>query len=353
MKVLSFLAIVVASTIAACSDASQCEDWTENPIKWWNTVTTKQIVECLEFGADPNAVDKDGNTPLHHAALFNENSRVIQVLINFGADPNSINNFGSTPLHRAARLNKNPEVIQVLINNSSDVNARDSDGSTPLHNAASRTTRLDDADWPETNPEIIQTLINAGADPNAIDKNGSTPLHQAASNVAIRVLINAGADPNARDNFDSTPLHRVLSSFGNTGFQTLIDAGVSPTDVATLKNKMMMMVQSLINFGADPNAITNFGSTPLHYAIYTTPETVQILIDAGADPNVKDSFDSTLLHDAAQHIKNPEIIQTLINAGADVEATDQHGHTPFYYAKENTALFDTPAYWALNNAQYQ
>ena len=54
----------------------------------------------------------------------------ITTKISNGADVNARNEFGSTPLIWAIKNNENPAVIEVLLNAGADVNAKDKDGST-------------------------------------------------------------------------------------------------------------------------------------------------------------------------------------------------------------------------------
>ena len=43
----------------------------------------------------------------------------------------------------------------------------------------------------------------------------------------------------------------------------------------------------------------------------------------------------------------------LLDAGADATAVNEDGETPFDLAKDNEALVDTDAYWALNDARFE
>ena len=131
--------------------------------------TASEVKAALSAGADPGARDEHGYTPLHSAALGNDNSSAIRALIEAGADPGARDKYGNTPLHIALAVNDNPSVIAALIEGGADPTARDDDGYTPLHLAAI---------WND-NPAVITALIEAGADPGARDDAGKTPFDYA------------------------------------------------------------------------------------------------------------------------------------------------------------------------------
>ena len=73
-------------------------------------------------------------TPLHKAAMcVMNNPDIINALIQAGADVNAKDEEGETPLHGAADENTNPDIIIALVQAGANINAQDRLlGSTPL-----------------------------------------------------------------------------------------------------------------------------------------------------------------------------------------------------------------------------
>jgi ankyrin repeat protein len=98
-------------------------------------------------------------------------------------------------------------------------------------------------------------------------------------------------------------------------------------------------VRALLALGADVRpASKNGGFTALHSAIaddegLVTKDIVRMLLDAGADPNARSASGGTPLHTAA-FTGNIPVIDMLLAAGASPDAADDKGKTPLDVARE-------------------
>jgi Ankyrin repeats (many copies)/Ankyrin repeat len=65
---------------------------------FWNPAAQAATIVCLvESGADPNAINMDGATPLHKA-VRTRSAIAVRTLLDCGADPRQKNKSGSTPM---------------------------------------------------------------------------------------------------------------------------------------------------------------------------------------------------------------------------------------------------------------
>lgn len=90
----------------------------------------------------------DGNgTALHAAAYTNQSPAIIVALLEAGADLEARNLLGRTPLHSAADGDF-PAIVAALLDAGAEVNPTDRFGRTPLDRAR--------------HPDIIALLLEAG-----------------------------------------------------------------------------------------------------------------------------------------------------------------------------------------------
>lgn len=93
-----------------------------------------EVNRLRERGADPNAVDNEGWTPLHRAVLEGH-IEICGALLAKGADVGATRFDGETALHHAAEYGRTQEA-EVLLAQGAEVESRDDEGNTPLHHAA-------------------------------------------------------------------------------------------------------------------------------------------------------------------------------------------------------------------------
>jgi ankyrin repeat protein len=85
----------------------------------------------LDKGADIEAKDKDGWTPLLYAAVTMHEA-IVRMLLDKGADVEAKNEDGRTPLLYAAERG-HEAVVRMLLDKGADIKAKDKDGWTPKH----------------------------------------------------------------------------------------------------------------------------------------------------------------------------------------------------------------------------
>ncbi|MBY0353600.1 ankyrin repeat domain-containing protein [Candidatus Babeliales bacterium] len=126
---------------------------------------TEMVKILLDAGASPEALTREGLTPLHYAA----NCAIMQLLLDRHVNIEAVDKHGKTPLHCAA-LRGRVECLQLLLNNNANPNVLTTLQQTPLHFAAAR----------KDGAECVTKLLAAGADKDLQDFSGKTTFEIAA-----------------------------------------------------------------------------------------------------------------------------------------------------------------------------
>ena len=309
----------------------------------------KNVKKHIDAGANVNAKDNSGNTPIHlHLHPYHGNApdkAIVKILLENGADINAKTQNGFTPLDVAIlierRKNLNNEISDLLRSQGAKSGAE-----TSLVVAAS----LGDV-------QSIKKLLKAGADIN------ETLLHLTAFygyKNATELLLARGANINATDDQGRTPLFEAVRSRKKDIVEILIANGADlNTDTGlhglawaysypdwseeeqkqekVRRSKKIEIAKYLILKRADVNRKNNKGYNALHVAAESGHEEMALLlIESGAKINGNNKSNQTPLHKAAFEGRD-KIVNILIQNGADVNPAVQssgsfNGMTPLDFA---------------------
>ena len=236
----------------------------------------------LAMGANPNAKIKYGKTVLSAAVELSsfKNDKFINLLIKNGADVNALDSNGNTPLINAG---SSAIIARLLLENGADVNARDSNGNTAL--ILSRYA------------SHAEVLLNYGADINAVNKKGENALfyflgdnHKGKKTLdksrMVQCLIENGINLQQSGNNIMTLL--INQDLDLASYIAVIDAtkdleikdenGMTPL-LHAAKWDNTAYLESLITNGADLSATDNNGNNlEWHAKQNKNPEHVLALI---------------------------------------------------------------------------
>ncbi|KAL7299436.1 hypothetical protein TKK_0007679 [Trichogramma kaykai] len=232
-------------------------------------------VVCRDEAMPVDARNNAGRTALH-LAVGNNKTRLGDFLLRRGADPNAVDREGRTPLHAMCKNSGRFETMAMFFRVNDDmqrevlIDVQDNSGDTPLHVALAH--NYEDA---------VKLLLKRGADPNVANAKGLTALHIICQGKPITIegttkvipykgetffklihdnSLHAVRTINARDELGNTPLHYAVKSGNKKLIQLLLRRG-----------------------GADPNATNAEGLAPVEiiYGNHSDDGMVDLLFKIG------------------------------------------------------------------------
>jgi hypothetical protein len=262
-------------------------------------------------GADINAIDGLGNTPLMVASR-NDRTDVALYLLDKGADPN-VEEAGHVALHLAV-ARKNLPLVKALIEHKANLNVRLTKGEP-------------DPDGNRRFNQLPEYLL------------GATPFLLAVAlneTDMMRVMVPAGADPRIPMADGTTPIMASMGVFPGVftfiPFVKVGDKGAAGDNTAYFQRKKLFAEEKVL-------------------------ETMKLTVELGGDINAargnlvtyhvgnsrtlvgRDAGD-TALHIATVD-KYPQVVEFLVNAGAKLDTKDRRGLTPLAIAKHTGRQFIT------------
>ena len=253
-----------------------------------NLEITKMLIELLITKEKKNNISAKDNieqTPLHIAAskYTPHHYEIARLLIKNGADINAIDSIGETPIFWAVKAN-NIEMVKLLIENGSDVDHKNNTNNSILHYAA---------EMPNDNYKMFEYLLsleistNDGLSSTGLFKNIDSQTDDGKTNIDSQT-------DDGKTNIDSQ------NDNGKTNIDSQNDDGKTNIDSQNDNGKTNIDSQN------------DDGKTPLHFSAQIgNKNTAKFLVENGANKNVLDVFRQTPsdLAEDCEHIETKEIIE--------------------------------------------
>lgn len=314
---------------------------------------------CPAAGANLAACDPAGDTALHMVVSRAAGSvQIYEQLMGSGANPNLVNKSGNTPLHLSisSRVSGAVDMASAIINSGrANLDLADVCGNTALILCATQVQR-----------RLMQELLQRNADPNRQNQVKQTALIVAAAKLdnemVVQLLSDHHTNANLQDTAGDTALHACLrptadnvwapacatSILQMAGSQLLLGLANSKKEVPLLMlAKYLWSYASVVDVAklmlAAPSSafageqLDQAGLGVLHYSLRPPAGSVKprnellaltVLSSGKAAPDLqaKDGSNQTALHLAVDSGCSA-VVTALISCGCRTDITDAKGDT--------------------------
>lgn len=275
------------------------------------------VIELLSEKFATQISDFNGNSALHHACKNNQ-PEIIKLLLDAGADPGSKNSIGRNTVAEAVNAGL-PDIVSLLLD---AVPCSEHKARLATEALAALDGYHDDGhepeDWATYTPKLIEhlyqsisLLLKAGANPNVPDRHGNPILYLYCGDIEfipiVELLLQAGAQPNLATSFGDFPMSQAVT-FDPTAqlARLLMQYGAAPTRcsrdnpiiISSLyhlaPNVLPEFIKELLQKGVAPDVRDDMGCTALMHAARTNrtvdPKVVEHLLEFGADKDAVNNY---------------------------------------------------------------
>lgn len=316
------------------------------------------VEKLLALGVNIETTALHGDTPLL-IVIGNGNLQLAKFLIENGANPNAQDIYGRSPLHLVcssySKNNQNDiQILKLLLEKKANLNAIDNDHDTPLvwaidhrlntqrdilikHGA--RLPNLSSIEAPSDHLTNHYQLLQAA-------KYGHTDLVRS-------IILEGTVNTDVLDHTGMTPLMHAIQKQSLDVVKLLVDLGKANLEVKNEQGRTALVlaatfgqkeiVSFLLSSGANKDSCDNENTTALFIAVCTrNTEIARDLIRADANLNICDSFrgnsplmmavySSPIATDPSPIV----IVRELVEKGADFELVNKAGKTALDIAITN------------------
>lgn len=289
--------------------------------------------QILGFSSSVDSLDKDGKTTLQKE-LEKNNYAFAEILIRNKADVEITDENGRSLLHQEILKGfSSRRTVEFLILNGANVDQIDNYGKSILDNLielylaseGEKEPREELETYVQENGDFdfyIKKILAHGVNVNLkrfMGRNILFDLVKYNCQVIMDSLVEHGADVNCIDQSGITPITHM------------VEEGLKLTNIKE-QNEFLKRLQSFLKYKVSLDIQDKDGRTVVHKAVIADNlQVVEKLMIKKANLNIKDSHGRTALHHT-QWKGNYEIARWLLAAGADINIPDNSGFNILNYA---------------------